>query len=196
MGIYKYKFRLNISLDSSKLLPHLVEAEKYRSIISKASQYYKIQESIIVGIGSRESGWGLLLRPPGPTGTGDFNKRRRTTKHRTAILPSDGFGFGRGLMQIDYDFHSFARTGNWQDPEDNIYYAIQLLQDYRDYLIKQMNLTNNDLLRAAISAYNCGPGNVLKALRKNISPDHYTTGNNYSADVLNRAGCFQDNGWN
>jgi hypothetical protein len=27
---------------------------------------------VIAGIGSRESHWGLLLNPPGPSGTGDL----------------------------------------------------------------------------------------------------------------------------
>jgi hypothetical protein len=39
---------------------------------------------------------------------------------------------------------------------------------------------------AAVAAYNCGPGRVRQALKAGKSVDFYTTGHNYSADVLQR----------
>ena len=51
------------------------------------------------------------------------------------------------------------------------------------------------LLRAALAAYNCGPGNVLKAIRNGLDVDFYTAHHDYSKDVLNRAGFFQLNEW-
>jgi hypothetical protein len=52
-----------------------------------------------------------------------------------------------------------------------------------------------DLLRGAIAAYNSGLTNVMKALGQGLDVDHYTTGQDYSWDVLNRAGWFQLHGW-
>jgi len=52
-------------------------------------------------------------------------------------------------------------------------------------------------LRAAIAGYNCGPGNVLRALGGTPARDvdYFTAHRNYSADVLNRASFFQLKGW-
>jgi hypothetical protein len=171
------------------------EAIKYRAYIETAAQMWDIQAAVIAGIGSRESHWGLLLRPAGPEGTGDFIKRRFPARHRDGPLPPDGGGFGRGLMQIDYDHHEFARTGKWKDPEDNIFYATKILDDSRRFLRRKANLQHLDLLRAAIASYNSGPRRVLMAIREKLDVDSYTTGGDYSADVLNRAGFFQLKGW-
>ncbi len=154
-----------------------------------------IQASVIAGIGSRESHWGLLLRPPGPEGTGDFIERHFPARHRNGPLPSDGGGFGRGLLQIDYDYHEFARTGEWKDPRENILYGARVLDDSRRFLQRKVNLQDLDLLRAAIAAYNSGPRRVLMAIRRKLDFDFYTTGGDYSTDVLNRAGFFQLKGW-
>jgi hypothetical protein len=40
--------------------------------IMDAAEKYNLQPSIIAGLGSRESLWGLALKPKGPAGTGDF----------------------------------------------------------------------------------------------------------------------------
>src|SRR5574341_1096358 len=99
------------------LLKQLQEATKYKTIIEEVAGKFEIQSCIIAGLGSRESHWGLALIPPGPEGTGDFVPRIRTKSFRTTALPPDGLGFGRGLLQIDYDYHEFARIGNWKDPQ-------------------------------------------------------------------------------
>lgn len=43
----------------------------YRALIDQAAHDFGFQPSLLAGIGSRESHWGLLLHPLGPTGTGD-----------------------------------------------------------------------------------------------------------------------------
>jgi peptidoglycan hydrolase-like protein with peptidoglycan-binding domain len=102
------------------LAVQLTEALKYKQFLDNASAQSEFPPSLFGGIGSRESNWGLALKPIGPAGTGDFARRRFPTQFRTGPLPSDGGGFGRGLMQIDFDSQEFARTGNWQDPEANV----------------------------------------------------------------------------
>jgi hypothetical protein len=54
---------------------------------------------------------------------------------------------------------------------------------------------DREILRAALASYNAGPGRILKAFRESKGIDYYTTGRNYSSDVLNRAGWFQLHGW-
>ena len=43
------------------------------------------------------------------------------------------------------------------------------------------------LFQGAIAAYNCGSGNVRKALETGQDVDARTTGKDYSADVIGRA---------
>jgi soluble lytic murein transglycosylase-like protein len=94
-------------------------------------------------------------------------------------------------MQIDYDAHAFARTGNWKDPKDNIYYGCKVLKGSYDFLQQKTNLEGRALLRAALAGYNCGPGNALKAVQRRLDIDHFTAKRDYSKNVLDRAGWFQ-----
>jgi uncharacterized protein YkwD len=179
-------FSTAISKSNPYYMPHLQEATNpyyyhtsYKPYIDEAAALYNwLSPSIIAGIGSRESGWGLFLSPKGPTGTGDG-------------------GHGRGLMQIDDRYHqTFINSGRWTNPRDNIIYGVdKVLAEYYSYLGRTTSLTGVDLLRGAIAAYNAGPGNVERALREGRDIDYYTTGRDYSWDVLNRAGWFQLHGW-
>lgn len=187
-------FPTTFSSDNAGLSAQFAEALKFKDIINMAAERIGVPSVVIVGIGSRESGWGLSTKPPGPAGTGDFGKRKFPTALRTGPLPPDG-GFGRGLMQIDFDAFEFARTGNWQDPDANINEGCKVLKSNLDLLGQKTSLTGRDLLQAAVAAYNCGAGNVLKAVRANQDVDSFTANKNYSADVLNRAGFFKSKGW-
>lgn len=177
------------------LLKQLVEAAKYKSIIEEAAERFRFQSCIIAGLGSRESHWGLALFPPGPEGSGDWKARTTTKPFRNSPLPPDGLGFGRGLMQIDFDYHEFARTGDWKDPKENIFYGVKLLFDNRNFLQQKYNLNHRQLLRATLSSYNAGLGKIFKAIQDGFDLDFFTTGRNYSQDVLNRAGWFRLQGW-
>lgn len=185
------------------LLKQLQEALKFKTIIEEAAQKFNFQPCIIAGLGSRESHCGLALFPPGPEGTGDFKARIFTKPFRNSPLPPDGLGFGRGFLQIDFDYHEFARTGNWKDPEENIFYGVKLLSDNRNLLLQKYNwlhhpvrdLNQRQLLKATLSSYNCGLGKVRKTIDKGYDIDFFTTGRNYSQDILNRAGWFQLQGW-
>ena len=193
------------------LLKQLQEAGKYKLIIEEAAERFRFQSCIIAGLGSRESHWGLALFPPGPEGTGDLKTRIFTKPFRNSPLPPDGLGFGRGLLQIDFDYHEFARTGNWKDPMENIFYGVKLLFDNRNFLRlplrdpvkghhpvqgqQKYDLNQRQLLRATLSSYNCGLGKVRKTIDRGYDIDLFTTGRNYSQDILNRAGWFQLQGW-
>ena len=99
-------------------------------------------------------------------------------------------------MQIDFDAHDFARTGNWKDPKENILYGTKVLSDNRDFFTRRLpNQTGMSLLQATVASYNTGAGNVLKAIQDQRDIDYYTAGRNYSKDTLNRAGWFQMQGW-
>jgi hypothetical protein len=188
-------FSTTISGSNPAMRADFAEAIKFKVFINAAAQKIGVDPVVVGGIGSRESRWGLINRPLGPAGTGDFGPRRFPTAFRTGALPPDGGGYGRGLMQIDFDAFPFARTGNWQDPASNINTGCNVLQSNLELLGRKTSLTGRDLLQAAIAAYNCGAGNVLSAINGGHDLDFFTTGRNYSKDVLNRAGFFQNAGW-
>jgi soluble lytic murein transglycosylase-like protein len=188
-------FPTKITARSKSMQAQLVAANGFRPFIEAAATQFGFQPSIICGIGSRESGWGLLLKPPGPGGTGDFARRKAKPPLRPGSLPPDGLGFGRGLMQIDFDSNPLAQTGKWQDPETNINFGCELLAQKLAFVQENSDLQDLMLLRGAIAAYNCGEGTVCKLAEEGLDVDAKTTGHNYSADVLNRAGFFQLHGW-
>ena len=181
------------------MLQHIVEAYKYFSSIEDGAANAKVPSAFIYGIGSRESGWGLLLKPKGPSGTGDKVARKYTKKFRPGPLPPDGLGYGRGLMQIDYDAHPFARMkDDWKDPALNIAYGCGVLRNNISFLGKRSDLqfTEASLLIAAIAAFNCGAGNVIKSLAAGDDVDARTAHHNYSQDVVARAAWFDAvGGW-
>jgi hypothetical protein len=171
-----------------------IAARAYRGHIEAAAQVAKVPAAIICGIGSRESRWGLALQPPGAAGTGDFIRRNSMTRHRVGDLPPDGKGFGRGLMQVDFDAHPFARGNDWKDPGRNIAYGATVLAEGLAWATRR-GLVGVAQLRAALAAYNCGPRNVGRALEAGRDVDYYTSHRDYSRDVLSLAGWFQIKGW-
>jgi len=181
--------------NDASLLEQLEAVKAYEEVVLEGASACLVEPSIVCGIGSRESHWGLLLDPPGPAGTGDTIRRSKRREWRPGDLPPDGRGFGRGLMQIDYDAHLFARGDEWQDPNKNILYGCTVLKQNVVVLKRKTDLAGPALLRAAVAAYNCGAGNVLKAVHNDRDVDYYTHGRDYSRDTLNRAGWFQIHGW-
>ncbi len=94
-------------------------------------------------------------------------------------------GHGHGLMQIDDRSHAeFCAGDDWKDPYKNFSYALT-------QVLIPMYQSLGDL-RQTIAAYNCGMGNVRKAIKRGLDVDTYTaadaSGNhNYSADVISHA---------
>ncbi len=194
------RFSTTLDRNSSAMLEQQEQAQRYKNSILEAAKNTQLPPSVICGIGSRESHWGLALRPEGPGGRGDFAKRKPRPP-RTGLEPNDGPGYGRGLMQIDYDWHEFARTGNWQDPRANIMYACTVLNSARRFFTDR-GVPNHLMLRAILAAYNAGAtatyGCVEEIMNNQADVDEVdckTTGRDYSRDVLNRAGWFQAHGW-
>lgn len=173
---YVASFGTTYRTGNSALRDDAVRARRYASEIGHVCAEFNLVPNLIVGFGSRESRWGDALSPRGPAGKGDH-------------------GHGRGLLQIDDRFHEFARTGRWADPYSNIHYGVGVLISYYEEIDHKSHLEGASLIRAAIAAYNCGVGNVLTAIKHGADLDHFTTGRNYSIDVLARANWFRLNDW-
>ena len=119
---------------------------------------------LLMGIGSRESHFGLLL---------DKNGK------------GDG-GHGHGIMQIDDRSHAaYIAKGTWKDPASNIEYGADVWMDNFNFFCDHFDLVedNAQLVWASTAAYNCGAGNVKKSLLAGVGIDQRTTGHDYSADV-------------
>jgi len=155
------------SLD--KDLPWL---EKTRDLIVSIAQSFELDPSVVAAVISRESGGGRLLGRGGcPPDTGDG-------------------GHGRGLMQIDDRWHAdFLEIGDfWRNPAANIAYGCWLLK--KNLLAvdaKMPGMSEKDRLRIALAGYNCGLSRAMSAAKKGNDIDAFTTGLNYSSDVLKRA---------
>jgi soluble lytic murein transglycosylase-like protein len=124
---------------------------KFWQFLTNSAAKYNLPISVVCAVGSKESAWGLLLKPPGPGGTGDFTPRNLTVWK--VAMPSDNLGWGRGLMQIDWGSHDFAKTGNWQDPAVNIDYGCGLLSQYIDEFRKQ-GIEDISAIRSGVARYN------------------------------------------
>jgi Bacterial SH3 domain/Transglycosylase SLT domain len=177
------KYPSAINPQSSYYKQHLADANPYKSLVTTVAAPYKwLKPSIVAAIASRESDWGAALDS---TGRGDS-------------------GFGHGIMQIDSGSHqTFLSTQNWRDPAVNIKYAVNnVLAEYYQQLSEITELKGFDLLRATIAAYNGGVGGAMNALAAGLDVDANTTSSgglgkagDYSWDIIQRAGWFQDNGW-
>jgi murein DD-endopeptidase MepM/ murein hydrolase activator NlpD len=83
-------------------------------------------------------------------------------------------------------FHGF---GVWQRDSDAFGVDRSYLKNVRKQATDAANLLGENFKifgqwPAAIAAYNCGPGNVQTALAQKLPVDHFTTGGDYSKDVI------------
>lgn len=89
---------------------------------------------------------------------------------------------GFSFWQIDTaSYPDFISTGAWKDPYKSCMKAISVLESKRKYLVSKLG---DVPLNAIVAAYNCGEGNVYKAIKKGISVDTYTHNHDYSKEVF------------
>jgi hypothetical protein len=132
----------------------------------RAAKSHKIPPEILEGMASRESRGGKSLDENG------YDPEKKAF----------------GVLQVDGRYHDLQGTES-PTSQAHINQAAQILRDYRNQMDqKHPNWSDDDRWRAAVAAYNMGPGNV-KSL-DNL--DKGTTGNNYSHDVMLRAKVFRD----
>lgn len=135
---------------------------------------------LLAGVVSRESAFGVLLRPRGPNGLGDF-------------------GHGHGLGQVDDRFNAaepdwskkrlaHIASGDWTDPTKHLLFCARYLRHLWDRLSSVEDL--GERLRAAAAAYNAGLPAVQAQFAQGNDPDAATTHRDYGADVLARAEKF------
>lgn len=117
------------------------------------------------------------LETMAPLMRGDYGARRGRT-----VKQFHGYSF----FQIDIDsYPAFIEAGLWEDPLASAKKAIDVLEEKRIYLFPRhgKTLSADTFDRAITAAYNCGQGNVHKALRSGFPVDYYTHGRDYSKMV-------------
>jgi len=121
-----------------------------------AGQRFDVSPALLMAIASRESRIGRAL---GPTCKGDV-------------------GNAWGIMQIDRRFHS-----EWTSKHDPC--------DHRANVLKGAEVLRSELdhfeeLMPGLASYNASRDAVQRALDQGLSVDAFTTGGDYTGDVLQR----------
>jgi hypothetical protein len=129
--------------------------------------------SIIGALGSRVSGWGRDLTPPGPAGAGARSRL--------------------GLLQVDPA--GAAASANWADPATNVSLGCSALIQCLGDALQRFSLPDDQVLRAGLAAYDAGIDAVARAIAAGSDVDSVTTRGDFSADVLDRAAWFEARGF-
>ena len=122
----------------------------------EAGRLRGVSPALLMAIASRESRIGRAL---GPTCKGDV-------------------GNAWGIMQIDRRFHS-----EWTSRHDPCNHRANILKGAE---VLRAELDHFGELVPGLASYNASRGSIETALEKNVSVDTYTTGGDYTADVLQR----------
>ncbi|XP_075877204.1 lysozyme g-like [Nelusetta ayraudi] len=142
--------------------------KKYKDIIKQVAEEHGVDPALIAAIMSRESRAGNTLQD----GLGDYGK-------------------AFGLMQIDMDEKGSNHevVGEW-DSYEHVYQATGILVDFIEKISEKFpRWSKEQKLKGGIAAYNMGDGSVHSYERV----DEYTTGQDYSNDVVARAQWFKRN---
>ena len=158
------------SAQTAAVRKHL--AEKYQAMAKKLGAKHNIPPALILGLMSRESGFGTLLDA---SGRGDH-------------------GHGFGILQVDDRSH-VAVGGPYS------YEHADLAMGIFDAGLHQVaaahpGWTHDQQLAGAVAAYNAGPGNIATQPTNPSSwaaMDGGTTGNDYSRDTWAQSQWFANN---
>jgi type VI secretion system secreted protein VgrG len=147
-------------------------AEKYQPMAEKLGEKYHLPPALILGLMSRESGFGTLLAA---NGTGD-----------------NGHGFG--ILQVDNRSHVAVGGPYSEEAADQ---AVGIFSSgLKSVQAAHPTWTSDQQLAGAVAAYNAGPGNVATQPTNPTTwaqMDQGTTGNNYSRDTWAQSQWFANN---
>ena len=97
-------------------------------------------------------------------------------------------GHGRSFYQIDdRSYPDFVNHTPLSNVKAYAKKAVECLEEKRKYLVSKGwfdTLEDAEFERAITASYNCGQGNVHKALSRGYDVDHYTFTQDYSKEVM------------
>jgi hypothetical protein len=153
------------------------------TFINTGLQGHKFTEDWLASIACRETG-GLIVK---------YVNRGTSLTDMLPLIEGDfttGHYHGFSFWQIDIrSFPDFINSGDWKDVQKSATKATDILQGKANYLATQnllttYNFTQDQVDRDITAAYNCGEGNVMKAVKNNFSVDAYTANQDYSSQVF------------
>lgn len=161
---------------------NLPRALKYRAELLAAADRFDVSPGLLAAVVSRETNWqSRWMLPPAQGGE----------------LGDNGFGHGPG--QIDKRSHP-AWCAAWRRSKLTVQDALHRAAEELGDKVEQARRTSSkelpapflaELIRRGVAAYNCSIERVMEALREGRDIDAYTTGRDYSADVMARAEVFR-----
>lgn len=173
-------------------------AQPYVALANKIGPEYGVAPSLLLAIMARESAFGLTLSPPGPGGTGDAG-------HGRGLMQIDDRAHSAWIQANNWRDPEVNIRKGAEVLAQNIRIfgsrvALAPYSDGRAVSVTGANATNrgvapgvytdprplagDELNAAALAAYNAGAAAVLMSLAVGLSPDHTTTGRDYSAWVF------------
>lgn len=117
-------------------------AKPFASAIADAAAAANVDPCLLFGLGDRETGWGTVFAYK--QDAGDWAPRSWTEANiaafphvrrigvdahgRFLVMPEDGLGWGRGLMQLDFaDQYDWLKSHDWRDPKQNVARGLEVL---------------------------------------------------------------------
>lgn len=138
----------------------------------------------IVGLVTRECGWKVARELSKGKNISDILVNMKGDY-------SGGRYHGYSPFQIDdRSYPDFIKSGKWKDLSLSAEKCIAVLEEKRKYLVSKgwdKKLTKKEFHRAITAAYNCGQGNVHKALSRGKDVDTFTFNKDYSKEVFRYA---------
>jgi hypothetical protein len=178
----KFSQQLRTRTDISRWIKNNLSTYIKNAIVTTNTyNYITITEDWLGAIANRETGH-LILK---------YVNRGKTFEEITRLMKGDfrkGIYNGYSYWQIDIgSFPEFIEDNLWLDPQKSANKAAEVLVEKASFLAnKNWNkVLNVDLFeRAVTSSYNCGQGNVDRALRTSKGVDYYTFNKDYSKEVF------------
>lgn len=145
-GIIGGGMKLDPTQQAAFLASLPAHARPYGPVMLRAAESQGVDPFAIYALGDRESLWGTAWGYK--QDTGDWTPRKRPQAKAVAaphiykitsegpdaqgnvtVMPADGLGWGRGLMQIDWEQqYPWVSKGLWRDPYENVKYGASYLK--------------------------------------------------------------------
>jgi hypothetical protein len=183
-------FNFAASLDEPA--PNLIKSNL--DVLTWIKQNLRIQITVAITGTSFTEDWlaALACRETGGLLTKYVNSGNTTVALLAPLMKGDytnGEYHGYSFWQIDIrSFPDFINSGDWVNSQKAAVQAVSVLNTMKKSLIElgiaKYSLPNDGDDRATTASYNCGSGNVMKALEEGQNVDYFTANQNYSSQVF------------